>query len=280
MTSAHQLANPADWKRLRERSRPWMIPALVGAGVGLVGLAVLVPLTAKAADTGGSKPTGVRDAEELGLVKLKGRRYVEAYLDEAERVSKIKGLATFGLAASKRESGWNNMAVNDSKSEAASACKAWDYQKVRKLKDTPYQDPKYWCWGTGGWFGQMPAYALAREPFRDLNPIWAIHDPATSTAMFTAAKAGLIKGFFPKIPPEHRNWLAVRRSMASLKTFYDYKEEGDRAKAVRRRFEDNLKQIGVDPSFMYERPSAADYPGNAAVWDALQAVQPTQPKVA
>lgn len=279
--NARALANPADFNRLRDRARPWAVPVLVGAGVGLVGLAVLLPLTARAADTGGSKPTGARDPGEIpNLVQLKGRSYVEQYLDEAERVAKIEGLATFGLAASKKESGWNNMSVNDSSSEAAAACKAWKYQKTRALKDSPYQADKYWCWGTGGWFGQMPAYNVARKPFQDLNPIWAVHDPATSTAMFTASKASVIKNFFPKIPPEHRNWLALRRSMASLKTFYDYKEEGDRAKGVRRRFEENLKQIGVDPSFMYERPSAKDYPGNAVVWDALQQIQPTTPKVA
>jgi hypothetical protein len=93
--------------------------------------------------------------------------------------------------------------------------------------------------------------------------------------MFTATIARLIKAYFPDLPPEHRNWLALRRSMASLKTFYDYKEEGERAPAVRERLTKDLAAIGVDPSFMYERPSASNYPGNAVVWDALRKIEPS-----
>jgi len=277
--SRSRVANAREFDRLRDRAhrhRRILVPLAVGAGLGAVGLALFLPSTARAEDKG-SQPTGERPSSDVPqLPKLKGRAQAERYLIEAEKVSKIDGIATFGLAASKRESGWNNMAVNNSEKEAAAACRAYDYQKTRAIEDSPYNDPEYFCWGTGGWFGQMPAYAVARKPFTDLNPIWAVHDPATSTAMFVASKESLIRRFFPKIPPEHRNWLAVRRSMASLKTFYDYEEEGERAKAVRKRFAENLKQIGVDPSFMYEHPSVSGYPGNQAVWDALRELETTK----
>jgi len=238
----------------------WAIPV----AVGVLGLAIYVPVAAAAQ----SRPR--KEARGVNVPKLKGRKYVERYLDVAEEVSTIDGIATFGLAASKRESGWNNLAVNDSESEKAASCKAWERQRTRGLEGTPYNKAKYFCWGTGGWFGQMPAYNLSRTPFQNLNPRWAVHDPATSTAMFVASKHSLIKHFLPKLAPKHRNWLAVRRSMASLRTMYDVNEEGQRARDVRKRFAADLEAIGVDPDFMYEQPRVLDYPGNAAVWDALR----------
>lgn len=245
----------------------WALPVAVGTAAGLLGIGIAVPLAAAAETRPRTEARGVR------VPKLKGRQYVERYLDRAEEVSTIDGIATFGVAASKRESGWNNLVVNDSDAEKAAACKGWERQRTRDLAGTPYNQAKYYCWGTGGWYGQMPAYNLSRTPFQDLDPRWAVHDPATSTAMFIASKHSLIKHFLPKLPPEHRNWLAVRRSMASLRTMYDVEEKGDRARDVRKRFAADLEAIGVDPDFMYEQPHVRNYPGNGAVWDALQAIE-------
>lgn len=244
---------------------PIIAGAIMGAGLGV-----------KAYMDADAQKMKVPTKKFPDMAKLHGRRYVEQYTAEAELVSKIAGLGTFGLAASKRESGWNNMAVNDAPSEARASCLAYEYNKGKSpLKESPYiSDPSYFCWGTGGWFGQMPAYVLARRPFETQNPIWAVHDPATSTAMFTATVRTLIRNHFPRLPEEHRNWLAIRRSMASLDVFYDYEETTDRAKGVRERLTENLEQIGVDPMFMYEKPTSSGYPGNQAVWDALRAIQP------
>lgn len=209
-------------------------------------------------------------------IQLDGKKYVQQYLVKAEEVSKIQGgLATFGLAASLRESAWNNLAANKTPKEARAACKAWEYQKNKELKRSPFvSEPEYWCWGTGGWFGGMPAYMLARDPFQNLNPILAVHDPATSTAMFVGTIHRLVKDYFPNLPPEHRNWLSIRRSMASLATMYDYNETRERARDVRERLAENLEDIGVDPDFMYQKPIVKGYPGNQVVWDALKSIKP------
>jgi hypothetical protein len=203
-----------------------------------------------------------------------GSENVAHYLAAAEDASGIEGLTTFGLAVSLRESGWNNLAVNDSPREAAEACEAWERQRTRKLRDSPYNSEKFFCWGTGGWFGAMPAYDLARNPFENLNPLWAVHDPATSTAMFVARIVSVVRKHFPSLPKDHRNWLSVRRSQASLRTMRDFLETKERAKLTRQRLESDLETIGVDPGFMYTAPSIAEYPGNAAVWDALRDVRP------
>lgn len=120
----------------------------------------------------------------------------------------------------------------------------------------------------------MPAYDLARDPFSSLNPVWAEHDPATSTAMFVVGRHEIIRNYLPKLPKEHRNWLAVRRAMASLKVFFDYQEKTARAKGVRQRFARHLQKIGVDPAFMYQQPVVLGYPGNRQLWDDLKNIRP------
>lgn len=237
-----------------------MSALLVAATVG----GIVIGIIAVEAVIGGSDVPQVEES--------KGRKAIWPYLETAERASGIKGLATFGLAASKRESGWKSTSANRTSSEAAAACAAWKRNRAKHFAGSPYDDAEHFCWGTGGWFGMMPGNGMAAEPFKLLDPLWAIFDPATQTAIWTAMMERVIRKHLPSLPREHRNWLSVRRAMASLATMRDFAEVNARSRETKERFRKDLIAVGVDPSFMFETASAKGYPGNSAVLAALQAI--------
>ena len=209
-------------------------------------------------------------SEDKPMKQIKGKAAIWPYLQAAEQASKIDGLATFGLAAAKRESGLSSTAANRSDSEAAAACKAWRRNRAKAFAGSPYDDEEHFCFGSGGWFGLLPGNALAVAPFTMMDPLVAIFDPATTTAAWTAFVSRVVRKHLPRLPVEHRNWLSVRRAMASLATMYDYREEHERSRAVKERLEKDLRAVGVDPAFMFTRATASGYPGNQAVLDATK----------
>lgn len=196
-----------------------------------------------------------------------GAANVEYYLEHASRIAQIgNGFVPFGLAVARRESRFNNLAHNDSPSEVQASCTLWEDNS--RFVDSPYGRSDF-CIGSGGWFGFLPATGLAAKPFRNQNPL-LIFDPAASTSMFIAFVEAIIRKYFPKLPPEHRNWLSINRAMASLGTMYDYNETKNRARQNRERLAENLKAIGASPNIMYLKPSVGNYPGAAQVWDHLK----------
>jgi hypothetical protein len=201
------------------------------------------------------------------------RALLEKYLDAAEAVSGIVGLKRFALVASLRESNWNPNAANTSVREAGYACAGFNKAKATLFKSSPYRnEPERWCWGSGGWFGFLPSSALGRAGFYNLDP-YSVKDPASSVAYITAFVHSIIKTFLPKLPADQRNWLAVRRAMASLTTMYDWQENGETAKKVRARLAEFAVKAGVDPDFMFDIPPISQtYPGNANMLAAMKAV--------
>jgi hypothetical protein len=201
------------------------------------------------------------------------RALLEHYLDTAEQISGIVGLKTFCLVASLRESNWNPNAANTTASEAAAACRGFNNAKATLFKSSPYRnEPERWCWGSGGWFGFLPSSALGRSGFYNLDP-YSVKDPASSVAYITAFVHSIIKNFLTELPANQRNWLAVRRSMASLTTMRDWQENGETAKKVRTRMAEFSVKAGIDPDFMFDIPPVSQkYPGNAAMLAAMKAI--------
>lgn len=231
------------------------------AAAGVAGLAVAAIATVASAST-----------TEDRIVDLKGKSKIVPYLDAAEKASGIEGLAAFGLATAKRESGLSLAAENRSEGESKAARKAW-LRNREKFAGSPFDDDEHFAWGSGGWFGLLPGNAFAGDVFNMMDPIVAIHDPAITTAAWSAFVQRVIARHLPRLPPEHRNWLSIRRAMASLVTMYDFEEKNDRARAVKERLAKDLRAVGLDPDLMYVKPSAKGWPGSAAVLAALQGVQ-------
>lgn len=219
------------------------------------------------------KPKRTADRPIPDLAKYptrKGREYVEAYLAEAEAAANIPGLATFGLAASHRESRWNNKVVNPK--DGPGACKFYRRVKGDQLVHNTHPEPQ-WCFGSGGWYGQLPANAATSDPiFWESSP-YMIFSPSQSTAAWTARMRKTVRKYWDDLPPEHRNWLSLRRSMRSLEAFWDYNEANDAgtgSAGVRKRLAADLEAIGVDPNFMYQPVNLGPYPGTKAVYDRLR----------
>lgn len=246
------------------------VPAAAGLALGLVAAAIIAGDDKKSLFGGMSlKP------EKPGktVPTVKGMHKVEPYLIQAAESAKIgNGFVPFSLAVSKREAGFNNKAVNDSPGEAAAACKLYRRNADGIYKDNPYGEAGF-CWGSGGWYGFLPATGMEPKVFRNLDPRIYLFEPAASTAMFADYVRDIIVNFFPKLPPEHRNWLSIRRSMASLATMYDYEEKGERSKASKARLKKDLAAVGYDPDWMYQKPTLGAYPGAAAVWDDLRQLE-------
>jgi hypothetical protein len=182
----------------------------------------------------------------------------------AETESGMVGLHRFGRAVALRESGGNPYAVNDSIPEARAACRGWNKNRLTKYAASPYQDAASWCWGSGGWFGFLPSTALSPPDFNLLDPELVRTSPVHQVAFFAAFVRAIQRDYFPNLPPEHRNWLSVRRAMASLGTMHDWDESGSTSVRVRERLAKNLIATGTPPSFMFEAiGEGAPYPGSA-----------------
>jgi len=234
-------------------SDEWLWPA----AAGVVGLALALGLSStKKATKAAWEPKA-----------LKGIDNVYRYLEAAGRAAQIgNGFVPFGLAVARRESGFNNLAANTSRSERAASCSLW--RGNSRYVNSQYGEA-YFCIGSGGWYGFLPATGLAPKVFRNHNP-QLIFDPAASTAMFTAYVEAIVRKYFPKLPYAHRNWLSVRRSMASLGTMYDYNETRSAARRSRESLAKNLIAVGASPELMYAHPSIGTYPGAEKVWEDLR----------
>ncbi len=221
-------------------------PMVLGAG-----LAVLVASVVSVARHGYSSPADLASLSEL--------------LDRAGDVANIDDrFVPFGLAVAHRESRFNPRALNTS--SAANSCELYD-NSGGIFDGNPYGRSAF-CIGAGGLYGFMPATGLKPKVFRNLDP-QLIFDPVASTAMFADYVVRIVNNYFDQLPPEHRNWLAIRRSMAGLNVMFDTDESTERARDVRTRLSVDLSAIGADPDLMYDRPELGNYPGAATVWAAI-----------
>lgn len=219
----------------------------------IVGAAALFAFTRQASASSGGVPAqggGYAQISELAGV--------------IEQKAHLRGFRAFALGVAERESNGNNLAVNDSASEARAACNLYNANRDSRYANNPFPAERF-CFGSGGYYGFLPATALAGNFFRNSDP-YLVFDPSASTAMLADYAYRVSLGFWSRIPPEHRNWLTIRRFMASNTTGLDWDESGESAVRVRENFANELRQRGLDPNVMYQTVSFSSYPGTGVVY--------------
>lgn len=163
------------------------------------------------------------------------------------------GFAAFAEAVARGESGFNNEAVNPA--DAPYACKLWENNRAKRYKNNPFGE-RWWCWGSGGWFGFLPATALAAPGFHDSSPM-LVFSPEASIALL----ADFVRRIpLSDLPPEHRNWLAVRRFMAGNIVGFDWQEQ---------RVLQSDKKDGVPRAKKVRARLAGDYAANGKPWSSM-----------
>lgn len=200
-----------------------------------------------------------------------------------EATGAIPGFANFATGAAKTESNGNNLVglgvsrgilpgnvklndhLNASQKEADAACNLWEGARTRGFYlENPY-DWRYWCFGSGGWFGLLPATGLSaggtKGPFAEQSP-FLVFDPIPSVVMIADfAKRVIRSQRFQGMPYGEQNWLAVRRGMAASSLIGDYTETKNSSRKVREHFENALAKVGIDPDFMFTRAEVGDWMG-------------------
>ena len=224
--------------------RLW-IPALV--------LAALAASQAKASP-------GVRT-----VASSEGRDLLRYYASIAEQETGIDGLATFLDAAAYTESRHNSTAINDSASESAAARRLFlaDRNQRRYANNSAIGMPERWAY-SGGWFGMMPATALATADGAAVTIVpesvfWPQHAIAYATDLVVRLK----RNYGPD------TWADIRKGWASPGLV---NSTAERAMQTDTRFRRALRNTGHPESFADRRaPSTAHYPGFAALLARLQA---------
>ncbi|MCX4240193.1 hypothetical protein [Paraliomyxa miuraensis] len=191
----------------------------------------------------------------------------------AYRVAAVRGLAAeaglppawgdfFALVAW-RESKGNPQAVNDSTSEAAAAAKAFDRNRER-YEGCGHPEGAY-TFGSGGWFGMLPANGLAQlgEALYCLPPS-SVLEPRVALAMAVGFARGLMRwDGFGKVP----TWL-------NLRAMWGWPAKGgDLAFLAKARveFAGDAAEVGLPASWLDGRPPPLSVTG-AEVLQRLQTV--------
>lgn len=168
------------------------IRLLVGLGVLGLGALTLLGGAAEAQPSGASSGTGARRVAAVrGLA-------AEAGLPEA--------WGDFFAMVAWRESKGDPEATNDSEGEAEAAGKA--YRRNRERYEGCGHPESAYTWGSGGWFGILPANGLAQlgDELRCLPPS-SVLEPRVALAMAVGMARGLMRwDGFAKVP----SWLNLR----------------------------------------------------------------------
>lgn len=174
----------------------------------------------------------------------------------AQRVAAVRGLAAeaglpaawgdfFALVAW-RESKGNTEAINDSSGEAEAAETAYERNRER-YRGCGFPESAY-TWGSGGWFGILPANGLAQlgDELRCLPPS-SVFEPRAALAMAVGFARGLMRwDGYAKVP----TWL-------NLRAMWGWPAKGGNAAYLakaRPEFADDAKAVGLPASWLEGRP--------------------------
>ncbi len=141
--------------------------------------------------------------------------------------------------------------------ESAAALEAYE-RNAYAYVESPFRKPA-WVFGSGGAYGLIPANALA--PFRDTLELrrgqvgpYDVFDPWKSTALFVDYVRRLIdRDEFSSLPPAAKNWLAIKRGLASPSLMADHAETHERSRTVRERADEAARALGLDPALLRDR---------------------------
>jgi len=224
-------------------------PTILGVGVGIAAVAIV-----KAMRQPGNRPSNRPSDLTSKLQKVAG-------IIGADDV-----FVPASLAVMRRESRFNPRAVNDSSSERAHACEL--FAASQEIYGANPAGADGFCWGSGGLCGFLPATGCKPKVFRNLDPRTVMFEVPATLAMWADYVSRIVSNYFENLPAGQRNWLSIRRSMASLTTMYDG-AKSQRGREVEARYAADLSAVGADPDLMYDRVVLGHYPGAAAVWSAL-----------
>lgn len=170
--------------------------------------------------------------------------------------------STFLEVVAYGESRFDPGAQNTTAGEAAAAARAYGYSRGKgRLADSPWPESAY-TWGSGGWYGMLPAYAVAAwrgTDLENLDPREVVHDPILSTiAALEYARRVMAWAAFDG------TWLSLRVGWANPSKL------GDPAfvAKIRGHLTKHLQAIGVPPSWMHGRVRPmTGYPGAVALYE-------------
>ena len=132
--------------------------------------------------------------------------------------------------------------------EARAACKAYNKNASKWFADSPWPAARY-CFGSGGWFGFLPAYGLISgfkatpELVSQIDP-WAVTDPLVSLVMALGYARGLMR--WKQFKAGGATWLTLRVGWGRPGSMSTAKSN----KKVRAKFAKHLAEIGVPASWM------------------------------
>ncbi len=215
-------------------------------------------------------------ASARAAVRPKEEKYAEIWdlARVVEQKAQMPGFAAFALAVATSESRGYHLAANTSESEAAAACRGYERYPA-KFAGNPYGRDRF-CFGGGGWFGFLPSTALSAPSFANQDP-YLVFNKAASVALLADYVRRVKKGFFHKLPPSCRNWLTIRRFMASNKIGMDcYETNYGKSAKVRVKLAKNLRQRGMPVSLMQRNVVIGNWPGDWALYQLLAGFEAEQ----
>lgn len=238
---------------------------LVGGGL----LALAASSTARAAPdgpgrdtapTGGGGPTGGAEAGGYPEVRRHARELGELMGWSRDG---IKWFENWAQVQAYSESRGNlrpdeRKPANRTPSEARAAKRAWEQVRGQgkipgMLAAWPQSD---WDWGSGGWFGLLPAYGLQafngdeQTNGRPLGP-YDVFDPRRSTVMMLAFIDRLMGNRFGNIDAGERNAYALKRGMAAGSLVA--KPDADRSKISHKHLDAAVKALKLPANFGSQR---------------------------
>jgi hypothetical protein len=195
------------------------------------------------------------------LVAKTGAPIAFARFAAVQRFTESRGNPKAGLGRPELFPAWaepnRRASVESREHEAAAALAAYE-RNAYKLADSPFPKPA-WVFGSGGAYGLIPANALA--PFFDTLALrrgevgpYDVFDPKRSTVLFADMVRRLIeRDEFKGLPPDAKNWLAIKRGLAAPSLMADHAELESRSRTVRERADEAARELGIDPAFLRER---------------------------
>jgi len=132
--------------------------------------------------------------------------------------------------------------------EAAAACRGYERNRAKYFANAPWSAARY-CWGSGGFFGLLPAFGVISgfratpELIAQIDP-WGVADPVVGFVMAVGFARGLMG--WKQFRAGGSTWLALATGWG------EPGKMGDRAAQDKRRkkFAEALDLLGVPRSFM------------------------------
>jgi len=152
--------------------------------------------------------------------------------------------------------------------EAKAACRAYEKNFDKWFRNSPYPAARY-CFGSGGWFGLLPAYGVISgfkatpELIPQIDP-WDVSDPLVSLVMAIGLARGLMN--WQQFEEGGGTWLALRIGWGNPSAMDEAQSKLD----IRKSFGEQLGILDVPPSFMDRRPSPLTIPKGGHLLELLE----------